>query len=486
MTGSIAIDVVISLIFIYLLYSLFAAVILEIINTWLNVRGKNLKNVIYNMLNDDLHEPNDLQDSHLLSRFIKKTWRSIWSERGNLTGKKFTQKRGGLAKAFYATEGIQFMGRKNSRRSSPSNISAKQFSNGIVHMLTNDASNDQARAKLIRDFLNNEENVSSKMEINGDPSPGEASKSGINYLKFLFNDANGDVEKFKTRLEDWYEEMMLVATEWYKRRNQVWLFFIGLLLAGSFNLNTLHIVKILSLNNEARTQMVLMASAYMQNAEPKKLDSLRGDEKALLAYQKEIQKQAQEASSIMGLSSELPIKVKIDAVLKSKDFINLKSSREKQGKPIRSYLHFPHNNFYVVFEQPTELPYINIGKYVVPGYEKKEEGCLKLYSDAAENYQLKHDYLGFYLNRLLSFNAFKPVLGEKSEYKVGSYVYFDKGRYLWRYEIWGYLITALAISLGAPFWFDLLNKLMQLRGAVSLKNKSTSTSNQNNSNEGKG
>jgi hypothetical protein len=30
----------------------------------------------------------------------------------------------------------------------------------------------------------------------------------------------------------------------------------------------------------------------------------------------------------------------------------------------------------------------------------------------------------------------------------------------------GYLITALAIMLGAPFWFDLLSKLMQLRSAV--------------------
>jgi hypothetical protein len=30
----------------------------------------------------------------------------------------------------------------------------------------------------------------------------------------------------------------------------------------------------------------------------------------------------------------------------------------------------------------------------------------------------------------------------------------------------GWLLTALALSLGAPFWFDLLNKLMKLRGAV--------------------
>ena len=30
----------------------------------------------------------------------------------------------------------------------------------------------------------------------------------------------------------------------------------------------------------------------------------------------------------------------------------------------------------------------------------------------------------------------------------------------------GWILTALAISLGAPFWFDLLNKVMKLRGSV--------------------
>jgi hypothetical protein len=30
--------------------------------------------------------------------------------------------------------------------------------------------------------------------------------------------------------------------------------------------------------------------------------------------------------------------------------------------------------------------------------------------------------------------------------------------------LFGWIITALAISLGAPFWFDLLNKIVKLRG----------------------
>ena len=34
----------------------------------------------------------------------------------------------------------------------------------------------------------------------------------------------------------------------------------------------------------------------------------------------------------------------------------------------------------------------------------------------------------------------------------------------WIERIIGWLITGLAVSLGAPFWFDLLNKFMNIRG----------------------
>ena len=35
----------------------------------------------------------------------------------------------------------------------------------------------------------------------------------------------------------------------------------------------------------------------------------------------------------------------------------------------------------------------------------------------------------------------------------------------WLYKVVGLLMTAFAVSLGAPFWFDLLSKLVSLRGA---------------------
>lgn len=41
-----------------------------------------------------------------------------------------------------------------------------------------------------------------------------------------------------------------------------------------------------------------------------------------------------------------------------------------------------------------------------------------------------------------------------------------------RWHLLGWLITALAISLGAPFWFDLLNKFIVVRSTVKPKEKS--------------
>jgi hypothetical protein len=41
-----------------------------------------------------------------------------------------------------------------------------------------------------------------------------------------------------------------------------------------------------------------------------------------------------------------------------------------------------------------------------------------------------------------------------------------------RIHFFGWLLTALAISLGAPFWFDLLNKFIVVRSTVKPKEKS--------------
>ena len=47
-----------------------------------------------------------------------------------------------------------------------------------------------------------------------------------------------------------------------------------------------------------------------------------------------------------------------------------------------------------------------------------------------------------------------------------------RGFWLWIIKAFGWLLTAFAISLGAPFWFDLLNKFMVIRSTVKPREKS--------------
>jgi len=42
----------------------------------------------------------------------------------------------------------------------------------------------------------------------------------------------------------------------------------------------------------------------------------------------------------------------------------------------------------------------------------------------------------------------------------------------WTRKLIGLLITALAVSLGAPFWFDMLNKFMVVRSTIKPHEKS--------------
>ncbi|MEM8719732.1 MAG: hypothetical protein AAGE84_10545 [Cyanobacteria bacterium P01_G01_bin.39] len=45
----------------------------------------------------------------------------------------------------------------------------------------------------------------------------------------------------------------------------------------------------------------------------------------------------------------------------------------------------------------------------------------------------------------------------------------------WYKVIFGWSISAIAISMGAPFWFDLLDKVMNVRNAAKPLDKSQKT-----------
>jgi hypothetical protein len=94
---------------------------------------------------------------------------------------------------------------------------------------------------------------------------------------------------------------------------------------------------------------------------------------------------------------------------------------------------------------------------------KIAEGQLSQFAQRLSSLEEKGLPVGF---SCLSINSLQPV--ESSLANIVEGCWNNVSATLagaWVLKIIGWLITALAVSLGAPFWFDLLNRLVDIRGS---------------------
>lgn len=388
MTGNVALDVFISLIFVYLLYSLMATVLMEMWSSRFRLRARNLKYTIIRMLSDE---------DFTITQRIKYFW---WLK---FFPKEKDDESCSLAKSFYSAPTIKFLSKKSGDL--PSSINSDTFSKTMIYILSEGAAGTM-------------ESIESKLSsLNGDPET-------VKHIKYLSQqaDTKDGLEGFEELLKSWYEEMMERCLGWYKKRVQVVLFIFGFLIASTFNLNSLYLVKILTHDNKARDAIVKMAGDYVEATSQINNDSLkRVSYEELKKTHTALKIQSQASTDLLGLKP-LPQLIEYE-VMSWADFVELKPA------PL-SYDFLYENNptKVVVYEQPEGWSYLNLQPYV----------------------------------ESVTINP------------AGGSVPFDASLFYWSYSFWGYLITALAISLGAPFWFDLLNKLMLLRSSIT-KNGTTSS-----------
>jgi hypothetical protein len=302
MFGSTTLDIVTGLIFIYLLYSLLATTIQEGIAAMLRLRATTLEDGIKRMLNDS--------------------------------------KTGQFANNFLNHTLIKYMGKADGK--TPSYITSPNFSLVLTEVLK-DGQTGLNDAEKINNFIT--KNLADS-KTNGSGIEPETLKA----IRIFWDNANHDVAAFKTSLEKWYDDTMDRVSGWYKRKTQLILLIIGLALAIIFNINSIEIVKKLSVDKDAISGLVKMAVQY---------------NKSHATLPNDTNKQTQ------GM------------------FIKVSDTLRNQLKQTESLM--------------------------ATGHTCNEFCC-----------------------------PFKP--------------------YDLVVALLGWLITALAISLGAPFWFDLLQKVISLRG----------------------
>ncbi len=368
MFNSVVLDVVIGLVFIYLLYSLLATTLQELIASAFSFRSKILERAIFRMLEDETKTGTRIQSVFDL---FKKTGHG-----GDPNSTSFS---------FYNHPLIKFLG-ENKRNSKPAYIDKETFSKVLVDLLRgNQVKPGDDVTLLIQGALDNK-------TINWGTAA--ISNETLSYLKSIWADSGGNVETFKIYLENWFDETMERATGWYKKHIQFLLFFLGLAISIFFNVDTLKIVSKLEKDPKLREQMVQQAETFLK-AHPD-LDQQLQCEKA-------------EYSSFLSGNRGKAIQL-TDSIrkIRTEDSLNVAKCQALKART----------------------------------------DSLLLKADSLVNIDLKK------ANNILGLGW--ETLGDKTR---------DAGELL--KMLLGWIITAVAISLGAPFWFDLLNKLMKLRGSVT-------------------
>lgn len=96
-------------------------------------------------------------------------------------------------------------------------------------------------------------------------------------LLVALNEAQGDFDRARTSLEAWFDSTMDRVSGWYKRESQAVLLLIGLVSAIAFNIDTIAITRQLAANNTVRAQVVLQAEAVANRISADAAKRIEGD-----------------------------------------------------------------------------------------------------------------------------------------------------------------------------------------------------------------
>jgi hypothetical protein len=482
MFNNVALDVFIGLVFIFLLYSLLASIIQEMIATRLAFRAKVLEKAIIRMMESmqtDNHRPfGDRIDGFL-----------------HLLGLKNLLKKGNVAPWFYAHPLIKYLAEDN-YYSKPAYISASNFSkviidllkdfnlpesqavqsihnsimNGFIHKLPIDMVNIKSDKlnPAIKILLDQNAIAAGADRKKDAPSPQKLATETVElnhntalFLKSLWQDSGADLDKFRSKLEDWFNDTMARASGWYKKYTRVVLLIIGLIIAYAFNVDSIAIRRILTTNKPARDQLVQMAIADKDNLNPDKFKN--NNDSILKATYIMVSKEADNANDVLGLGKPWKDTCKMcNDSLNSKEFTARFDSVSKIKNGVSGNVALLSEKLLDENNALDSLTGISL-----PGNAGKIKSLQrKIASDSS--LLLKYQSANF-----PEYDRMQK-LQERCQFikkaRAGKIFVYSPNQHGGLETILGWLITAMALTLGAPFWFDLLKKLVNLRGAGGITN----------------
>lgn len=222
MFGSTILEVAIGLLFVYLLLSLLCSAVGEYIEAKYNNRAKYLQKGITLLLNDS-----DGGGADLAAQLYAH----------------------GLVRPFY-----------RDATKLPSYIPSRTFALALWNMATTAAAGDKAAGAADTGAVGVTTNLKAIREAVAKHLPNQELKTA---MLTLIDEAQGDVEKARKNIEEWYDGMMDRVSGWYKRRTSVLMLLLGFAVATVVNADTINIANQLARDGALRSSLIATAEQRM-------------------------------------------------------------------------------------------------------------------------------------------------------------------------------------------------------------------------------
>lgn len=228
-------------------------------------------------------------------------------------------------------------------------------------------------------------------------------------LLTLIDEAGSDINKARTNIENWYNDAMDRVSGWYKRRIHKILIVIGFIAAALLNVDTINIAKTLWYNDTLRASVTAAAENYVK-ANPAPTPAPTPTPTATSTPTPTT------PGTTTATQGETVTEADDQAFIARQKINNIRAEIDNLGLPI-SWVSQPDKN------------------------DEKYKNNDAQYRQDMQAYSVDpRRFPNDWPSRLL--------------------------------KLLGLFLTALAVSQGAPFWFDLLNKIIVIRSTIKPHEKS--------------
>jgi hypothetical protein len=234
-------DVVIGLVFVFFVCSLAVSGVNEFVRTLLNTRAKALWTAVNRML-----DPSEAaaQPEGITARLDDAPTRDQPASRAD------PEAGASLAHLLYDHPLIARLDpTRLNRPTRITHIAPTEFARALVDILTPEGDDGSKRWDQLG------------AEIRALPRPLRAQ------FLVLYEEAEGNVLRFREALEGWFDSSMRRVSEWYKRRTRIVMFGYGLLVAVAFNVSAVHVTTELYANDVVRETVVDLAATQAAQAD---------------------------------------------------------------------------------------------------------------------------------------------------------------------------------------------------------------------------